>query len=354
MPLCQKHPEELLKLYCQDCEVLVCRDCVLVTHKNHNYSFVDDAIEVEKQRLKDVTLQELEKILTITKEAIVSVEQMQAEVLSCNDQHVAELNKTFENITDMVIKHKNLLLDKINENTKDAMSPLHKQQDDLTALKQNVEKCRDFTSNTLHNGTNSEIMSARKQMLERTKHLKELHDGFQLSPITKPTKTVSYHLNKMYEEIQQVANPVDLEQCSIEDVPLEAYDNQPVTVKVILKDTKGQPICNVGNTFTAEVTAPTMKNVIPSVKELGDGKYSVSFTPVALGDHVISIQINGMHISNSPITIPCIDNSDSSGSDDSLITKPYIYPPSKPIYSQSYTRPTGNKKGWPYRGYSRK
>ena len=24
-PLCQKHPEELLKLYCQDCDVLVCR-----------------------------------------------------------------------------------------------------------------------------------------------------------------------------------------------------------------------------------------------------------------------------------------------------------------------------------------
>ena len=97
-PLSQKHPEELLKLYCQNCEVLVCRDCVLVTHKNHNYSFVDDAIEEEKQQLKDVTLQELEKILTSTKEAIVSVEQMQVEVLSCNDQHVAELNKTFENI----------------------------------------------------------------------------------------------------------------------------------------------------------------------------------------------------------------------------------------------------------------
>ena len=66
-PLCQKHPEELLKLYCQDCEVLVCRDCVLVQHKSHNYSFVDDVIEEEKQQLKDVTLQELDKILTSTK-----------------------------------------------------------------------------------------------------------------------------------------------------------------------------------------------------------------------------------------------------------------------------------------------
>ena len=49
-----------------------------------------------------------------------------------------------------------------------------------------------------------------------------------------------------------------------------------------------------------------MNNVIPSVKELGDGKYSVSFTPVALGDHVVSIRINGMHIFKSPIK-DCIE-----------------------------------------------
>ena len=323
-PLCQKHPEELLKLYCQDCEVLVCRDCVLVTHKNHNYSFVDDAIEEEKRQLKDVTLQELEKILTSTKEAIVSVEQMQAEVLSCNDQHVDELNKTFENITDMVIKYKNVLLDKINENTKDAMSPLQKQQDDLTALKQNVEKCQDFTINTLHNGTNSEIMSARKQMLERTKHLKKLHNSSQLSPVTKPTKTVCYHLGKINKEIERIVTFVDLRQCFTEDVPLEAYKYQSAILKVILKDTKGQPICKRANIFTAQVTTPIMHNVIPSVKELGDGKYSVSFTPVALGDHVVSIQINGMHISKSPIKIPCVDEESSGVLNELVVTEPLV------------------------------
>ena len=80
-PLCQKHPGEVLKLYCQGCEVLVCRDCVLVQHKDHNYSFVDDLIDEQKQKLKD-TLQELDTILTSTKDAITDVEQMQAKVSS--------------------------------------------------------------------------------------------------------------------------------------------------------------------------------------------------------------------------------------------------------------------------------
>ena len=45
-----------------------------------------------------------------------------------------------------------------------------------------------------------------------------------------------------------------------------------------------------------------MNKVIPSVKELvSRWKYLVLFTPVVPGDHVVSILINGMHISVSPI-----------------------------------------------------
>ena len=305
-PICQKHPEEMLKLYCQDCEILVCRDCVLVTHKNHNYSFVDDVIEGEKQLLKDTTLQELDKILASTNEAINGVEQTQAKVLSHNDQHITQLNKTFQEITDMANKHKQIVLDEINQITKDDLSPLQKQQDNLTMLKKNVEKCHDFTSNTLRTGTNSEIMSARKQMLERTKHLKELHDGSQLSPITKSTKTVSYQLLKINVEIEQVAVFLDLQQCCIDVVPLEIYEKEMATLNVILKDTKGQPICTAANIFTAGITTAGNTDVASSVKELGDGKYSVSFTPVAPVEHVVSIQINGRHITNSPTTILCV------------------------------------------------
>ena len=305
-PLCQKHPEEMLKLYCQDCEVLVCRDCVLVTHKSHNYSFVDDVIEDERQQLKDVTLQELDKILTSTNEAINGVEQIQAKVLSHNDQHITQLNTTFQKITDMVKKHKEIVLGKINQITKDDLSPLQKQQDDLTMLKKNVEKCRDFTSNTLHTGTNSEIMSARKQMLERTKHLKELHDGSQLSPVTKPTKTVSYQLLKINVEIEQVAIFVDLQQCCIDVVPLEIYEKEMATLNVILKDTKGRLIRNAANILTTGVTTAANNEVASSVKELGDGKYSVSFTPVVLVEHVVSVRINGIDITYSPTKLWCV------------------------------------------------
>lgn len=34
---CDIHKQELLKLFCETCDVLTCRDCQLVKHKDHKY-----------------------------------------------------------------------------------------------------------------------------------------------------------------------------------------------------------------------------------------------------------------------------------------------------------------------------
>jgi hypothetical protein len=38
--LCPVHLQEQLKLYCDTCSRLTCRDCQLVEHKDHKYQFV--------------------------------------------------------------------------------------------------------------------------------------------------------------------------------------------------------------------------------------------------------------------------------------------------------------------------
>ena len=197
--LCPRHPQELLKLYCEDCETLVCRDCVLVKHKTHDSNFIDDIIEKEKEYLQDVSLVELEEILTSTKEAMTGVEEMQAKILSQNDDHVAELDDTFQEITDMLNSRKRIFLAEVRQVTEDDLCPLQKQQEDLMTLKQKVETCHDFTQKTLRNGTSTEIISAKKQMLERTKHLQELHNSSSLAPVTKPSTTIFYQLDKIKE-----------------------------------------------------------------------------------------------------------------------------------------------------------
>ena len=297
--LCQRHPQEPLKLYCEDCEALVCRDCVLVKHKMHNYNFVDDIIEEEKVCLQDVTLEKLAKILTSTKEAIGGVEQMQAKILSCNDQNVAQLNKTFQEIADMLNNRKTTFLVEVHQITKDDLCPLQKQQEDLVTLKEKIKSCNDFMQKTLHNGTSTEIVSAKKQMLERTKHLQDLHSSSPMAPVTKPSTTVLYQMDKIKEVVNSLGVVIDLQQSSLNDAPEKIYVGDAVCIKAVLKDTRGQPVCSASKAITAEVTVDN-NPVTSQVLESGYGKYSMTFTPTRYKNHIVSIKVNGHHISGSP------------------------------------------------------
>ena len=40
---CSTHNSEVMKLYCETCNKLICRDCTLVDHRQHSYKFVQDA-----------------------------------------------------------------------------------------------------------------------------------------------------------------------------------------------------------------------------------------------------------------------------------------------------------------------
>ena len=307
--LCQRHPQELLQLYCEDCETLVCRNCVLVKHKTHNFNFIDDVIEEEKEHLQDVTLVELEEILTSTKKAITGVEEMQAKILACNDEHVTELDKMFQEITDMLNSRKRLFLVKVHQVTKDDLCPLQKQQEDLITLKQKIESCHDFTQKTLRDGTGTEVMSAKKQMIERTKHLQELHDISLLAPVTKPSTTVYYQMDKIKQVVASLGLVIDLQQSCLEDIPAKIFKYESASIIVILKDTKGQSIHNARDAITAKVSLSPPhdddddKSITPIVIELENGKYSVIFTPKSFSYHIVSIQVNGHHISGSPVRL---------------------------------------------------
>ena len=172
-------------------------------------------------------------------------------------------------------------------------------------LKQKVESCRDFTQKTLHDGTSTEILSAKKQMLERTKHLQELHNSSPLAPVTKPSTTIFYQMDKIEEVVRSLGVVVDLQQCSIVDTPAKIHVGKSASVEVILKDTKGQPIHNASKAITAKVTLSFIDddNLTPIVVELQNGKYSVIFTPKRYRNHNVSIQINGNHITGSPVEL---------------------------------------------------
>ena len=134
-------------------------------------------------------------------------------------------------------------------------------------------------------------MSAKKQMLEQTKHLQELHGSSPMAPVTEPSTTVFYQMDKIKEVVNSLGVVIDLQQSSIKDIPEKIYAYDSVTIGVALKDTKGRPICDASKAIMAEVTLTLTDDdpVISIVTESGDGKYTVHFTLERYRNHNVSI-----------------------------------------------------------------
>ena len=290
--LCQKHPQELLKLYCQDCEMLVCRDCVLVMHRSHDYSIVDVIAEKEKANLRAITLNEIEQMLNSTSQAIDEVKEMQGKVQNKNDKSIAKLDQVFKDIAIIMQNRKQVFLQKIQQVTDQNLILLKTQQEELAKLKKKLEHCRDFIQGTLHNSTNSEIVSTKKQMLSRTKHLQEFHKRLQLSPVRKPTTVEYYQLDKIKEDIDSVGVIVD---CRLSTVQSMKEQNKTVVAKITVKDISGQ--CLSDATDFISVRAGSNDSVEAKVENMGSGTYVVSFNSVQHGEHSISVSIAGENIS---------------------------------------------------------
>lgn len=58
---CPFHKKEQLKLYCETCDKLTCRDCQLLEHKEHRYQFIEEAFQNQKVIIDTLITKLMEK-----------------------------------------------------------------------------------------------------------------------------------------------------------------------------------------------------------------------------------------------------------------------------------------------------
>ncbi|KAK3735710.1 hypothetical protein QZH41_010143 [Actinostola sp. cb2023] len=167
---CKKHKGEVQKLFCKTCEELICRDCTIIDHKDHDVCFIVDITKEHKEQLtKEI------KMASATKEKIKvglkSVKAMQTRVQK--NAAIIEIG-----IDDVINQHIQALEEKrinLKQESRDLaatkMKNLTAQEDGLAMHMTGLKSAIEFTENVLSKGSNSEVLSISKQILSRLSQL---------------------------------------------------------------------------------------------------------------------------------------------------------------------------------------
>ncbi|XP_029010668.1 transcription intermediary factor 1-alpha-like isoform X2 [Betta splendens] len=206
---CDTHKKEPLKLFCETCDVLTCRDCQLLKHKDHNYQFLEDAYKSHKQHMENMThqLQEKKKVIDEVSNSInsglVQVDQNRTSVHN-------EIKKSICSLILEINKKGKMLINQLEAVTKDHESILRKQQEDIGYLSRHLDHVISFTRWATARSGGTALLHCKRLILFQIGNL--LRAKCSTSFI--PQSTVRFQCRSAYW-----ASNVDLGSLVVESVP---------------------------------------------------------------------------------------------------------------------------------------
>ena len=171
---CSKHTDEPLKLYCHDCHKLVCRDCILIDHKDHRYAFVVDAAPLCKAELGE-RVGEVREVSEGLKEAVKSLDESKKKLSDHNTSTMRAIDDVIGKISAKLMEKKSELKKAASVIVEEAERKIGTQEKGVQLAVGEVESLLEFMSHSLERATDQEVLSLEKQMSDQADRVSRLY-----------------------------------------------------------------------------------------------------------------------------------------------------------------------------------
>ena len=315
---CSKHKENC-KLYCDNCEEMICHICSSVeTHRFHKVSYIDDKLGESN---KSTLTQCLSLVMTQRKaisSALQEVQDSKASLQQQSENALEEIAGIKEHLVAMVTTCCDGLAAEVREAEDKGRRELERRE---TELKVSLKKLDDFhclSEELSLNGTTEERLSVTKKIVSRMSSLN--------SSISMPRAFIQPSVAFMSCKIEEVEKYISSlgsihhsphpPNCSMEGVKVK--DNvitcrispwnkkPPLHFKLMTRDERGNE-CRGGDKVLA-VLNPVKAGVpvFGEVADMRDGTYEVQFASVLSEKCNLSVTVGGHDVAGSPVEVKVV------------------------------------------------
>ncbi|TKS77158.1 E3 ubiquitin-protein ligase TRIM33 [Collichthys lucidus] len=158
---CPVHKQEPLKLFCETCDTLTCRDCQLLEHKEHRYQFLEEAFQNQKGIIESSVAKLQEKKNYVH----YSVSQVQSRLKELNETHRKvehEIKIAVFTLINEINKKGKSLLQQLESVTKERSMRLVAQHKDTTQLAQQIHHVLNFCHWAITTGSSTALLYSKR------------------------------------------------------------------------------------------------------------------------------------------------------------------------------------------------
>ena len=307
---CSNHPDKQLDLFCETCEEMICRDCIIQVHRNHQYDLVRDAFPKHKDVIV-ASLQPVEQQLASVNKALEGLDTRCGQITNQRQTIETDIKRNVRQIHEALEARQEELITQLDQMTRLKMKSLAAQRNQLELVATRLKSCRDFVQESLRTGSQGEILDMKKPFVQQVKEMTAEFKPETLVPDEQADlkfASSQTELTRAFQKFGKVySHPACPEKCRAEGSGLQvAMVGEAPTATVYVVDQEERKCQRPVKVSCELVSSDGSSRVEGEVESIRNHKYQISYRPERRGRHQLHIRVEDTHISGSPFTTAVI------------------------------------------------
>ena len=307
---CPRHSENVLKIFCETCLVLICNDCTIRLHKDHNYDLVGDVFPKHKKEIA-TSLKTVKEKLDKTNQALQAFETRAKDI---NEQRVtveANIHREFDQQQRRLDQQRIELVSQLDSLTQQKLKSLAAQRDQVEIAQVKLTSCLEYAEGGLETGTEGEVLAMKAPVLKRIEQINAEFDPATIEPETKADiRLLTDGKEQLQKACQEFAEIVDGESISLQNSYITEDGLEGAVQVSELKSiefharTKTNKQHKGKLDLTAElVHTKSTDRVRCEVVKQRNGTHKINYQPAKRGQNELHLTIKGHPVRSSPYPI---------------------------------------------------
>ena len=292
----QYHEDQPLEFYCEDCKVLICHKCTVVSHDRHIMTDTQKAAQEQKMQMSDAVAK--------VKAEMVRYESEIKKQTDLRNKNKVEIFNEEKKMTDTVEKlirdlreHERKMKDKFREIYEAEQKHHAMRLENFELVATQLKSCFERCQSILDRNCSVEILQTNHAILGRCN---------ELLNVRKPDLYMSPHVHYLVEKKLDLMDRVVVTKTDPSKCLAEGQDSKEVKERketyfvIVTKDSEEFQCYQQDDKIKVNILIPEGDELKTDIKDTKDGKYTVTYTPQCGGQHRVEIFVNGQPLTGSP------------------------------------------------------
>ena len=282
----QYHKDQPLEFYCEDCKVMICHKCSVVSHNRHVMTDAQKAAQEQKIQMAEALAKVRAEILVYETEI-----KKQTDLKSKNIADIMKAEKKMTNTVEEWIRNLREHEKKMKEEFRgiyEAEQKKHaKRLVRFNLITDQLKSCVERGQGILERNMSAEIIQGNPAILGRCDELLRTR-----KPDVYNSPNFNYLVEKKLDLLDQIIiTKTDPSMCLAEGHDSEI--GKESNFVVVTKDSEGLQYYQQDVQIKVHILTPEGNHLKTGLKDSKDGNYTVTYTPQSAGQHKVEILVNG-------------------------------------------------------------